>query len=441
MRYRNTNLAAFACWAFTGFVFTTPLLSQTDNVRWSGFQNGGEFSIADAQLPVKWSTDQGIVWQTKLAGYGQSTPVYYEDSIYVTSVSGEMKDQIHVQAIDRITGRESWQYQSKNSSPEKSTPMVSRAAPSPVSDAEGVICFFEGGNIVALTHDGQVRWETDLTKLHGDVKARHGVSASLEQNDENLFVWIERMEKPYVVAINKKTGETAWKSDGLGTTSWSSPRLVPVGQSHHLVLSGIGKIAGYDPVTGKRLWDFDKISGNSTPTPVPLGNGRFLIGASVGRGEDGGGKAAESNGVIEISESDGQYSADWVWQAQRATSSFGSPAVHNGKAYFVNRQGVVYCLDVENGNEIYMGRASSGSIWATPIASGDQIYLFGKNGTTTVLKDAKELTPISTNKLWAEEKPQGDAGGPSGGSVLYAAAPIGSQLLLRRGDILYLVGN
>ena len=68
-----------------------------------------------------------------------------------------------------------------------------------------------------------------------------------------------------------------------------------MGDGHHLVLSGIKKLAGLDPESGKRLWDFDGISGNSTPTPCPMGNGRFLIGATTGRGESGGGKASDSN--------------------------------------------------------------------------------------------------------------------------------------------------
>ena len=118
----------------------------------------------------------------------------------------------------------------------------------------------------------------DLTQLHGDVKARHGLAASLEQNENHVFVWIERENDPYVLALDKETGETVWKSKGLGATSWASPRLVPVANGDHLVLSGSGKMAGLDPASGDHLWTFDKIGGNSTPTPVPLGDSRCRTG-------------------------------------------------------------------------------------------------------------------------------------------------------------------
>jgi outer membrane protein assembly factor BamB len=270
------------------------------------------------------------------------------------------------------------------------------------------------------------------------------LASSLEQNGQHVFAWIEREDDPYVLAISKDTGKTVWKSDGLGVTTWSSPRLVPVGDRHHLVLSGIGKLAGLDPQTGKRLWDFDDIAGNSTPTPVPLGDGRFLIGASVGRGESVDGPAAASNGVIQIDELvDGRFEAKYAWRNKRATSSFGSPVAHKGHAYFVNRTGVVYCLDLESGEEKYAQRTAE-STWATPIATADRIYLFGRSGTTTVIKSGSEFGRLAENKVWEDDaaKPEPSAGPPGmsfGGPVLYAAVAVDRKFVLRRGDVLYAI--
>ena len=126
---------------------------------------------------------------------------------------------------------------------------------------------------------------------------------------------------------------------------------------------------------------------------------------------------------------------------ERATSSFGSPIAHDGKVYFVNRQGVVFCLDQESGEEIYARRSPGGSVWATPLVLADKIYLFGKDGVTTVLANADEMTEIATNDLWTSEAapqqaPPAEGGqGNFGGPVLYAATPHSSGLLMRRGDI------
>jgi len=414
--------------------------------RWPVFQGGATGTEAASELPLTWSPSENAVWQTRLSGYGQSSPVVWDGRVFVTSTSGDMKENLHVQAFELRTGKQIWRHDLKNSSPEKNTNYVSRAAPSPVCDKSGVVALFEGGNLIALSRDGEVRWQRDLVKDYGAIKARHGLGSSLEQDDQHVFVWIERGEQPYVLAVDKQTGKTTWKSDGLGVTTWSSPRLVPVGDSYHLVLSGIGKLAGLDPQTGKRLWDFDGISGNSTPTPNPVGNGRFLIGATVGRGESGGGTAAASNGLVQIEEQpDGSFTAKYAWRAKRATSSFGSPIAYKGLAYFVNRSGVVYCLDLESGEEKYAAR-TAGSTWATPIGVGSRIYLFGRKGTTTVIKSGPKFSQLAENNLWEDEaaKPKPPSGPPGmsfGGPVLYAAVAVDSKLILRRGDILYAVAQ
>jgi len=248
---------------------------------------------------------------------------------------------------------------------------------------------------------------------------------------------VERNEDPYLLAVSKKDGKTAWKVDALGTTAWSSPRLVPVGDAQHLVLSGSGQLRGIDPESGKTLWSFDGITNNSTPTPIPVGNGRFLMGATVGRSNSDAGNAAASNALLEIkSRDDGTFAVDFVWRAKRATSSFGSPLAHNGYAYFVNRSGVVYCLDLKTGEELYAKR-TSGSIWATPIGVGERIYLFGKDGTTTVIQSGPEFKELTTNSLWKKEA----GAAPFGGAVLYAAALVDSGLVLRRGDRLYKISR
>lgn len=407
--------------------------------EWSSFQNGGRLTSDSATLPTSWSSSEGIAWQVPIEGYGQSSPVVHEKHIYCTSCSGENKENLHITCFDSVTGQSRWRYDLQNSSPEKNSNYVSRSAPTPVCDVNGVIALFEGGNVVALGKAGELLWQRDLVADYGPIKARHGLGSSLEQNDEHVFVWIERAEDPYLLALEKASGETVWKSPGVGSTSWSSPRLVPVRGTNHLVLSAIGKLVGYDPASGDLLWSFDGIGGNSTPTPIPLGDGRFLIGATTGRGNSSRGKAIKSNGVIQIFQRDGKFQAKYLWQAKRATSSFSSPLVFRGHAYFVNQTGVVYCLDVETGRELYAKR-TGGSAWATPIASGRHVYLFGKNGNTTIIEAGKEFRKIATNSLWQSESNETQVPGTSA-SVLYAASISDSNLLLRSGNRLYNVGS
>ena len=413
---------------------------------WPSFQNGGQVSV-DATAPA---ADAKLRWTVELTGYGQSTPVVWRDHIYVTSVEGDNQDTCHVTAYALADGSQLWRHSLGNATPQENNHYVSRAAPSPAADDAGVVCLFEGGNVVALTHDGKVRWERNLVEDYGAVAARHGLSASVAQSADDVFIWMERSEEPYVLCLNKAGGETKWKVAGVGATSWASPRLVPVDGGHQLVLSASGFLVGLDPADGTQLWKLEDITGNSTPTPMPLGDGKFLIGATVGRGESGGGRAAESNGVLQISKSaEGTWTADYVWRAQRATSSFASPIVHNGVALFVNREGVLYGLDAATGDELFTKRLS-GSSWATAIGlRNGSVLVPARDGKIDVVNGLKsdltvttlELLPAAAddNKEPAPAAGPPSAGGPPGsaGPVLYAAVIAGDSLLLRQGDRLF----
>ena len=412
---------------------------------WPTFQNGGTTSVASSGL-LKLGD---VLWTIDLRGYGQSSPVVWEGNVYVTTVEGAKKEQCHVAAFSLNNGSQLWESTFENPSPQENNNYVSRAAPTPVADANGIVCFFEGGIVVALDHGGKERWRRNLVEDYGGVGARHGLSSSLEQDEASVFVWVERSEEPYVARLSKADGETIWKSAGVGATSWASPRLVPVDGGQQLVLSAIGILAGFDVESGEQLWKFDGISGNSTPTPMPLGNGRFLIGATVGRGESGGGKAAASNGVIQIKKGDdGKWSAAYAWQAKRATSSFGSPIVHEGLAFFVNREGVLYGLNAESGEEIFAKRLK-GSSWATPIGVGDQVFFFGKDGKVDRVSDLQGKQTVATWSSLPEPPKREEGEGTDGtarrgrpmfsGPVMYAAVWCGDEVLMRQGDRLFAV--
>lgn len=394
---------------------------------WTSFQNGGSVELAGAALPRQWSTQSGVAWEAELPGLGQSTPLVADDRLFATSVSGDNKQVYHLVAIDLESGDRLWEKQFPNPSPEENTNYVSRAAPTGLVHDGGVIAAFEGGLLVSVDGQGELRWQRDLVTHYGPIPARHGLASSLEQRGTMAYLWVERSEDPYLLAFDKATGETVWKVDALEVTAWSTPRLVPTPWGDHLVCSGSGMLVGFDPETGQRLWQFDEISNNSTCTPMPVGQGRFLIGASDGRGEENAGSGAASNGLIEITSADGEtFSATFLWRAEKASSSFGTPVAAAGSAWIVNRAGVLFQLDLQSGDQLEAKRVGSGSIWATPLVSDGHLYLFGQKGTTTVI-DLADGRPVADNPLAGDEE------------TLYAAVAAGPRLLFRFGSRLVAV--
>lgn len=422
----SRNLRRIFAAALVASVTQLSATAQAEN-SWPSFQNAGKSVIAEAAIPVEWSAEKNVAWQTPIEGYGQSTPVVSGDQIVITSTSGDQKEKYHVVAYALTTGQKIWQRDFDNPSPAENNAFNSRAASSPVADSNGYVTLFAGGLLAAVGNDGNVRWERNLFTEFGQIEANNGLGASLEQDDENVFVWIERKSDPYLMAVKKSTGETVWKVEGLGGASWATPRLVPTADGNHLVCSANGSLVGFDPSTGNKLWEFTDIEGNNSCTPAPLGDGKFLIGSGT----------VSSNGVIQIAkQADGTFSAAYVWQAKKASSNFGSPIAAGGKACFVNRGGVLFLLDLVTGEEVTTARIGVGGLDATPLAVGNNLYVFGTKGETAVvsLTDGKQL---AKNTLWTAT---GGGGGPGNfGPALYAAAAVPPYLILRRGDILYAV--
>ncbi|QDU99059.1 outer membrane protein assembly factor BamB family protein [Lignipirellula cremea] len=408
---------------------------------WPAFQNSGRCTAPAGPLAVKWSPSENVAWEAAIEGYGQSAPIIVDQQVVVTSTAGKNKEQYFLAAFSLTTGEKLWQQEFKNPTPQENSTYVSRAAPTPIADADGFIAFYEGGLVVAVKRDGTVRWQRDLVESNGPIESRHGLAASLEQTADRVFVWVERSEDPYLLSLDKKSGETVWKVDGLGVTSWSSPRLAPTADGDHLVCSGSGKIVGFDPASGKRLWEFTDISNNSSCTPVPVGDGKFLIGASDGRGEENAGNGAASNGLLQIvKQDDGAFALKFVWRSEKASSTFGSPIVAGDQVLIVNRTGVLFRLDLKTGEQRGTTRLGAGGIWATPFVAGEKVYLFGNKGTTSVVsfKDGEE---IAENRVWeaAAEDPAAGGRPAFGGHVLYAGSAAPPYLILRRGDALYAV--
>ncbi len=395
--------------------------------NWTGFQDHQQVKLDQSW---NWSLPPNTTWKIPLVGYGQSSPVTWGDQVFITSVQGDNKDSCLITAYSLKDGKQLWQQSLVNPSPVEATSYVSKAAPTPVIDGNQIVTFFEGGLLACFSLDGKLNWQKNLVEEFGPIDSRHGLSSSLEQNDDNVFVWVERQTDPYVLCLNKKSGEVIWKAPGLSVTSWASPRIVTAEGRDQLLLSGIGKIVALDPETGSQLWEFTEISGNSTPTPFPLAEGRFLMGATTGQGDGNEGRAAESNGVIAISKSvEGTWSANYVWKAKKATSSFGTPVANQEMTFFVNKTGIVFGLDLNSGEE-RLAERTSGSVWATPLLTENHLLLFGKSGTLDIFRLGEKPELVQAVELFTKEA---NATNPFAGPTLYAAIVAKNHILIRTG--------
>ena len=425
-----------------------------ETASWPAFLGQGATVVNPADIATKWSAKEGVLWSVATPGHGQSSPVSWDDKVFVTSTVGPKKDDYHVLCFSAKYGKELWNYKFKNSDPVENSVYVSRAAPTPVVDKDRIVAFFESGDIVAIDHKGAVLWASNIADKFGKFQNKFGLSGSLTQNKEHVFILIDDEGPSYLVALEKASGKEIWKQDRTPRNSWSSPATHTIDGVEQIVVSSAGTVDGYECATGKLLWSFADVGGNTGCTPVSIGNGKFFIAASAGR--DGGNAelARKSNALMQVSKQWDAWTATVLWKAEEATPSWASPIAHQGCAYWVNRTGVIYCFDLESGKLNYKERTKQ-SCWATPYGSGDRVYFFGKDGLTTVLAAGKDFRVIAENELWdpnalVVEKAAGakesteerrNAATMFSGPTQYGFAIIGNKIIMRTGEKLYCIGN
>lgn len=369
---------------------------------WPGFMGAGSTAIDHETLPTKWSPTENISWKTTIAGQGQSAPIIWNDKIFVTTIEGFMKDHCHLIALSVAEGKIIWDYKTGSNVKIRSSRTQSRAAPTPIADANGVYAFFETGNLVALKHDGTLLWEKFLAKEFGPFETNIGLASSPLQTEEAIVLLLDHEGPSCLVAFDKKDGHIIWKTARESRNSYASPALIEMGKSQrHIVCSSSGSVDGYDPRTGKHIWGYENVGGNNVATPFQVSIGKFLVGAQAGMHNEREKEAKKSNFLMTVDTS-GDFAKPKVEWLSPTLASFANPMAHQGLAYWTSKVGTVSVYDITTGKEVFSFRLKD-TCWAAPFAAGDKIYFFGKDGLTSIIKAGPEFKLLAENRLWPEE--------------------------------------
>jgi outer membrane protein assembly factor BamB len=391
---------------------------------WPAFRGDGT-SRTTANVPVTWSPKEAVAWKVPTAGYGQSSPVVWKGTVFLTSVEGNEKETLIVSSFDGYGGKQRWSKTFPASQKGKNNPMMSRAAGTPVVDAEGVYAFFESGDVLALGHNGDLRWQRSLVKEYGEIKNNHGAGSSLIQTADAVIALVDNQASSYLIAVRKADGTNLWKADRPSRNSWTSPVLNTGSGRPVVVVSSGGAVTSYDATDGKKLWEFDGLKGNTIASPTTA-NDLVVMAAGDDRMKPDQAVSSASNCCVRLTTKDGQPGYEMVWKAKKVLGATASPVVVDDFAYYVDKAGLLHCVDMKTGDIKYSERLEN-QVWATPIATGSLLYCFGKDGVTTVVKTGPTFEKVSSNRLWsaedfearkaeAKKKSPAPMGGPPGGT-------------------------
>lgn len=70
------------------------------NNVWQGFRGAGDSHTEASRLPLEWSDTKNIAWNVQLPGYGQSSPVVWQNKIFLTAIQGANKEKLLIACFD-----------------------------------------------------------------------------------------------------------------------------------------------------------------------------------------------------------------------------------------------------------------------------------------------------------------------------------------------------
>jgi outer membrane protein assembly factor BamB len=391
----------------------------------------GNGSVADSRLPLLWSETNNVCWKIAIPHVGWSTPVVQGDQVWVTSATEKGQD-FFAFCVEVKTGKvlfEKHVFHSETPEP-LGNAVNCYASPSPAIEQGRVyIHFGTYGTACIDTTTGEVLWKRE------DLKCRHyrGPGSSVVLYRDLLILTFDGVDVQYLVALDKRTGKTVWKSDrtiewkdldesgkpkrdGDFRKGFATPLVIDVGGKAQLISPASSAIIAYEPGTGQELWRVRNTA--YTPVVAPVFDGEKVF-AVTGHGAVEM-LAIRPEGTNDVTDS------HVAWRiAGKDVPLTPSPVVLDGLLYMLSDNGIMTCLDAGSGNAVWRENIG-GACLASPILSGGRIYVFTGAGKTTVIRAGRTFEKLAENQLAS--------------GFMASPAVAGDSLILRTKKHLYRVG-
>jgi outer membrane protein assembly factor BamB len=365
---------------------------------WPGMRGPGAQGQADAKgLPLTWSESEHVAWKTPIAGEGWSSPVVGDGAVYLTSALDEGRS-LHAYRVDLASGKIVWDVEVfTNATVPAKHERNSHASPTPVVHGDRLYVHFGTmGTACLAVADGRTLWANRELKVNHSV----GAGGSPVLWHDRLLLTCDGIDAQYGVALEAQTGKIAWRKERSATERlakispesrkcFSTPVILSIGGRDQAVVNGAERLYAQDPQSGEELWHVD-FTGYSNATMV-VSDGRMLVFNT----------AFNSSQVwgVRLDGASGDITASHVaWKVKFPSLSQSSPILLDGRVYVVSDSGILLCLDLATGKELFKERIGP-DFAASPVLVDGRIYFFDARGKATVIAPTPEFKVLATSQL------------------------------------------
>jgi len=375
-------------------VLNAPVFAAESDLDWPGWRGPRADGVADGRnLPTEWSVTKNVRWSVKLPGWGTSSPVVRSDKVYVTSeVTTDGGKSLLTLCYDRRSGRELWRHDFGFGVNQRVHAKSNLAANTPAVTDDGLYVAFGNADIARYTHDGKVVWVTRYVPKFGDPKMAWGYNISpVVLDDSVLFSWDHHTGPCYVIGLDLKTGEIAWKKERVIGTAHATPLRVKHHGQEDILVPGKNRLTAFDAVTHKERCQYGEGSGpfNGEIISSPVyGDGLVFL------------QTWRQSAIHAIRLRGEGMPPETVWVNDKPGPVEPSLLYYHGLLYVLKDNGVLVCLDGRTGEEQYRERlGEGGECNSSPVASDGKVYVSNIKGTTFVVRAGTKFEVLATNNL------------------------------------------
>ncbi|NRA95089.1 MAG: VCBS repeat-containing protein [Planctomycetes bacterium] len=393
-----------------------------DARRWSSWRGPlGTGSAASGSPPTQWAEEteqsaaRNIAWKVKVPGLGISSPIVWQDRIYLTTAietsrpgkaGDDLPPQDHrsaprasvvhefaVVCLNRGDGSLIWQKKLVEGVPHEGGHLTnSHASGSPVTDGEYIYASFGSRGLYCLNRAGEVVWSKKLGVMR--TRRQYGEGSSPALYGDRLIVNWDHEGDSFLVILDKRTGKELWRQPREEVTSWSTPIVVQVRGRPQIVVNATAASRGYDLKSGEVIWSLSGMTVNCIPIPIHADGVVYLMSGYRGQML----QAVQ----LEDARGDLEGSRHVLWTHRRNTSYVPSGALYHGRLYFLRgNNAVLSCLDSKTGEVLYEGQRLHGlrTIYASPVCADGRIYVTSRDGVTMVIGHGPTFKQLTVNRL------------------------------------------
>jgi outer membrane protein assembly factor BamB len=197
---------------------------------------------------------------------------------------------------------------------------------------------------------------------------------------------------PFVVALDKRTGDVAWKvarrTGAQKKFSFHTPLVIEAGGRRQVVTCGSDVVQGLDPEDGSEIWSLRYDGYSVVPRPV-FAHGLVFISTGYDNPVL---MAIDPTGMGDVT------ATHLRWQSDDRAPNTPSPLVVGDELYTVSDGGIASCHDARSG-EIHWQERVTGPVSASPLYADGHLYIQDERGKTAVLEAGTRFQKVAENDL------------------------------------------